>query len=102
MTNFTEKFASKKASTGFISKIIREKSIIYHYETTLVNGQKYFFILDIDKSKHKKFQEDISIPQEIDLNNYGKILHKGYGQPSKELKAELKQKYGLYEDESNI
>lgn len=98
MTNFTEKFASNKNSGGFISKIIREKSIIYHYETNLESGKKYFFILDIDKSKHKKFQEDISIPQEINLNDYGKILHKGYGQPSDELKAELKQKYGLYEN----
>jgi hypothetical protein len=33
----------------------------------------------------------------IDLRDYGTILHSGWGEPSEQLKAELREKYGMYE-----
>lgn len=62
------------------------------------NGKRAFLILEVDHGKAKELSEVLRLPRPLDLRDYGIILHSGWGEPPESLKAELREKYGLYGD----
>jgi hypothetical protein len=93
--SFADKFTAK-SNSGFTAKIIKEKALVYELSFPETDGA--FFILEVDRAKHKDFTRVIKESCNIDLKDYGNILYSGYGMPSNEVKDLLRKKYGLYED----
>ena len=62
-----------------------------------LNKKGYFDKLK-NKPKFKAFNTAWDSDEAMDFNDYGTILHRGFGNPSEELKAELREKYGFYEE----
>ena len=99
--SFAEKFASKVSSTGgMVAKITREKSIVYHLQPKQGNETAYI-IIEIDQTKHEAFQKDYQQAYEakgnLELTDYGTVLHSGWGEPPNKIKAEMREKFGLFE-----
>lgn len=78
-----------------------ESDLVYDLRFPEGDG-KVFFIVRVDPNLHEEFKRLLKTPQVIDLRDYGEILHSGYGEPSDALKAELKDKYGMYQGEGPV
>jgi hypothetical protein len=83
---------------SFVAKIIKESALVYDIRTKDKQGNAVFFIIEIEKSKHNAFREKMAGDFTINLLEYGKILHQGYGEPDDTLKAQLRDAYGMYEE----
>jgi hypothetical protein len=85
-------------TSGFVAKLIKQTALVYDIRTSDENDNAVFIIFEAEKSKRKAFLEKMAGDNIINLEDYGTILHQGYGEPDEALKAELKEKYGLYDD----
>jgi len=84
---------------SFVAKLIRAKALVYDLRFPM-GDFTVWYILEIEHPKHAAFLELCKRPDPIDFRDYGTILYSGFGEPSKELMAELQEKYGMYENES--
>ncbi len=82
---------------GFVAKIIKETALVYDIRWMDERGIPLFAIFEVEKAKWRPFLEKLESDDLFILEDYGTVLHKGEGEPSEELKAELRQKYGMYE-----
>lgn len=88
---------------SFAAKISRNGSLIYELRSCNPLGPVYF-ILKVTKHSHEAFKRMLSDEaggqdETVDLTRYGEVLHKGYGEPPDTLKAQLREQYGMYQDE---
>jgi len=90
--------SNKPDNSTFTAKLVRQKTIVYDLRLPGFNGVVEFFILEVEPSKRKNFLRDREAGKIKRLTDYGTILHSGDGEPSPELKAELTEKYGMYEE----
>ena len=96
--SFAAKFAPKGGGGGsMVAKIIRDNAIVFHISVKH-EGRDAYYVLEVDKPKFKAFNTAWDSDEAMDFNDYGTILHRGFGNPSEELKAELREKYGFYEE----
>lgn len=88
----------KKSS--FADRIKAEKNRCYYLKFTPKDGrQAYYFVL-IDPIKENAFLKALKGTEKFNLEHFGTIINSGYGEPSPELKAEMKEKYKItYDDE---
>jgi len=93
--NFSSKF-SKGSGAGFAARIIMDNALVY--ELKYPKTDNAFFILEVEKAKHTEFLRASEEGRQIDLKDFGKLLYSGYGEPSEEIKEELRKKYGMYKD----
>lgn len=95
--SFAAKFASTKGGANFTARIIKEKALVY--DLRFPEGEREaYFILEVERAKHKDFKHALTQQAPGDLRDYGKILYSGYGEPAESIKAELREKFGMYED----
>lgn len=85
------KIVNKKSSGSFVGKIIKEKALVY--DLRFPETDNAFFIIEVEKLKHKEFKRVLKENLSISLTDYGKILFSGYGEPSLEIRNILKEKY---------
>ena len=93
--SFSSKFQPKTTGVSFAAQIIRDRALVYDLRTQQ-NGQTVYFIVKVDSSKHNAFQAAYSAGQTVNLEDFGEILYSGAGDPSDELKAELRERFGMY------
>ncbi len=95
IAGFTQKFSPM--GKGFVAAIIRQQALVYDLRTKK-RGKSIYFIVQIDKSKFRAFDEALKQDIPMDLRDYGTVLHSGYDEPSPELKIKLREKYGMYDE----
>lgn len=98
--SFAEKFSrSSEAGLSVVDKILREEALVYGVWNTQPNGDKAYFVIQIDKPKHQQFKDALDNGKTgYDLKNFGSILYQGWGEPFGEIRQELNRKYALYND----
>lgn len=84
---------------SFAAKIAYQTALVYDIRAN-VKGHDAFYILQVDKARHSAFKQAMAADGPLDITAYGEILHYDFGEPSDALKAELREKFGMYEDHS--
>ena len=79
----------------FAQHITREKALIYDLRVTL-NEEARYFIMRIPPAKQSVFLQAVARDAGFRLEDYGDILHRGWDEPAEELKASLREQYGMY------
>lgn len=62
----------------------------------LISGEQRYFIIKVSPTKRDLFCRKIESYEELLLENYGEVLHRGWGTPSEDLKKILHDEYGMY------
>ena len=83
---------------GFAAQIAKEKLLVYDLRVVL-NGDPCYFIIKVLPAKRQAFVRAVAEDTGFQLEDYGEILHRGLDAPSEALKAQLREQYGMYEDE---
>lgn len=81
--------------SSFVAKIIKESALVYDIRLKR-GGVDTYMILEVEKSKHSNFLKKMEGAEPFNALDFGNILYQGVGEPSDELKATLKEKYGMY------
>jgi DUF1009 family protein len=80
---------------SFVDNLARKGSVPIHFITCKDPEGKdcYYFLLSSDA----KAKEMVGVSDGVfDINDYGKIIASGWGsEPSDEVKAQLKEEYGV-------
>lgn len=80
-----------------MAAIIRQKALVYALHCVF-DDRKAWYIFEVESAKRKEFEQRFTAGEQVDFTVFGMILHSGWGEePPEPLKAELRQKYGLYE-----
>ncbi len=82
---------------SFAARIARSKALVYDLRATLA-GERQFFIVEIMPARHAAFLRAIDHAENFRLEDFGTILHRGWGEPDDGLKAHLRHRYGMYAD----
>lgn len=59
-----------------------------------------YFYIEVDKTKRPLF-EKFKKGQQVNLEEFGKVLESGYGEPSEEIKERMKEEYNYVEASSD-
>ena len=81
---------------SFVSMIEKNNAFVYDIRT-VQNGKNAFVIVKVAKAKHTIFKMKLG-KEEFDMADYGEILHSGFGEPSDDIKSQMRKKYGMYGD----
>ena len=84
-------------NTSFAAKIQAEKALVYDLRVTL-KGEARYFIIMVEPAKRNAFLKAVEQDNGYVLEDFGEILHRGWDEPSEELKTELREKYGMYDE----
>jgi hypothetical protein len=79
---------------NFVGKVEKDSTIIYDMRVML-NGEARFFIIKVHPHAHALFLRKVEEDKGMTLEDYGTILHRGFGEPDMELKAMLRERYAL-------
>lgn len=87
----------KLASGPISERMARSRALVYDLRATL-NGERRFFIIQIAPAKRAAFLRAVERHREFRLEDFGAILHRGWGEPDEALKADLDRRFRLYAD----
>lgn len=81
---------------SFATKLRQERSNVHPLTYTTDEGRTHYFFLLVDHAKEPKFLKLLESKEgKINLTEFGEILASGYGEPPKELIAEMEAKYNF-------
>ena len=90
----------KKKHGSFAEKVLAEKNRMYYLRFAPKDSDPTYYFVLIDPPKEQAFLDALNGTEVFNLEDYGKIINSGYGEPSAELKQEMKEKYNIqYDDE---
>ena len=79
---------------SYTDKLLKSRIENLRLFTANINGRDAWYILRLDQSKVTQYFTDVESGKEIDLPDYGEILHKGWGsEPPAELVTQLEEEY---------
>ena len=80
---------------GYADKVFRSRDELIRLFTSKVEGEDAWYILQVaDKNKLAIYLKDVESGKSIDLPNYGKVLHKGWGaEPPKDIVQKIEEEY---------
>jgi hypothetical protein len=81
---------------SFAARIEKETALVYDLRVML-EGDARYFIVKIPPTKRAAFLDAVAKDAGFTLEDYGEILYQGWGEPSEEVKAMLRARYGMYE-----
>lgn len=79
----------------FAQHVTREKALVYDLRVML-QGEARYFIVKVSPAKQRAFLQAVERDAGFRLEDYGDILHRGWDAPDEELKAHLREQYGMY------
>ena len=85
----------------FAEQITREKALVYDVRVVL-NEEPRYFIIQIPPAKRVAFLHALEKDAGFRLEDYGDILYRGWDAPDDALKAELRERYGMYSHEEHL
>jgi hypothetical protein len=80
---------------SFAARIAAQTALIYDVRVTL-NGEPRYFIVQVPPAKRAAFIAAIAADAGFTLEDYGQVLHRGWDEPSPELKQVLHTQFGMY------
>lgn len=80
---------------AFSQRVLSSRALVYDLRTTL-HGERRFFIVEVTPAKHDAFLRAVDSREDIRLEDFCTILHRGWGEPDQELKADLNRRFGMY------
>ncbi len=80
------------------ARIVRSRALVYELRAIL-HGERRFFIVDVAPARHAAFLRALERREDFRLEDVGTILHRGWGKPDRELKANLNRRFGMYADD---
>ena len=83
---------------GFAAKILKQTALVYDIRWKDKSGTAFYAIFEAEKNRHRAFLEKVKGDDTFNLKEYGKVLHIGFGEPDDALKEELREAYGMYEE----
>lgn len=83
---------------AFSQRVLSSRALVYDLRTTLAD-QRRFFIVEIMPARHDAFLRAVDSREDIRLEDFGTILHRGWDEPDDELKADLSLRFGMYADD---
>ncbi|MEZ5691557.1 MAG: hypothetical protein R3D71_07825 [Rickettsiales bacterium] len=89
---------SNSNSSNFSERLTKETALVYDFRAT-IDGEDRFFIIKVSPTKRKAFLKAVKDNATFQLEDFGEILHRGWGEPTDDLKQHLQEKYGMYADE---
>ena len=98
--SFAAKFSPRGAGTSMTAKIIREKALVYGLWVDQPGNRKAYFVLEVESAKHNDLKRLLGSGESITLTDYGNILYSGWTEPDDTLKAEFREKYGLFTEDT--
>ena len=84
----------------FVEQITREKTLVYDLRAVLNDEQRYF-IMKVPPAKRAAFLQAVEKNAGFRLEDYGDILHRGWDEPEDDLKALLREQYGMYAEQQD-
>lgn len=82
-----------KLRSNFSSSVMADKSRLYLLRYQPEAGTKIFYFLLVNPLKEKAFLKAMSGTEAFNINEYGKIVASGYGEPSEEVKQQMRDLY---------
>lgn len=67
-------------------------------QTTEASGSRWYYYVAVKGDKLATLQAAIKTSDDIMIEQYGTILARGYGTPTEQVKATMKEKYGCVEE----
>ena len=83
---------------SFAEKYKNASALIYDVRLTL-NDEARYFIINVNPNKHLQFKRAIAEDMGFRLDDFGEILHRGWGEPENDIKQLMHAQYGMYADE---
>jgi hypothetical protein len=80
----------------FTDKLMKNSALVYDLRM-IVDGDARFYILKVHPAKHTAFLHAMKTKQAYTLEDFAEIIERGWDEPCEELKAELHEKYGMYQ-----
>ena len=85
---------------SFVAQVAAGKNLVYDLRFTFPDGRKAYYYARIDPPKKQAFLRALESKTGVmDFSLYGELLEYGYGSPSAELLAEMKEKHNIIYDE---
>ncbi len=85
---------------SFAERIQAQRNRMYYLRFMPADGRSAYYFVLVDPPKEKSFLKALKGTEVFNLEEYGTIVKSGYGDPSPELKKEMKEKYNItYGDE---
>ncbi len=81
---------------SFVARIIHANALVYELRVP-INAEERFFILEVAPAKRAAFLAAVAADTGYILEDFGTVLHRGWGEPPEALKRELHRVYGMYE-----
>ena len=85
-------------STSFAARQlsnIASKERVYGLRYTLLDGSKCYYFLLVDPLKEKAFNRALNGGDAFRLEDYGRLMGQGKGEPSQELKDRISSVYNI-------
>ena len=81
----------------FAQNILREKALVYDLRA-VIDGERRYFIIKVTPTKRAAFIKAVEKDAGFSLEDFGEVLHRGWDEPDDDLKAVLREQYGMYAD----
>ncbi len=88
---------TQTARPDFTARIEQSRALVYDLRVTL-NAERRYFIIRVERSRHAAFLRAVERDQGFIFEDFGDILHRGWDEPDEDLKADLRQRFGMYAD----
>ena len=81
---------------GFTERVLKETALVYDLRWEDASGQARYGIVHVTPHKHDAFLRALEQDAPLELRDYGEVLYTGLKEPDAAIKAELREKYGMY------
>lgn len=78
-----------------LARFERDNALVYDLRAT-INGERLYFIIKLERAKHRAFLDMINTEEGGILEEYGEILFCGWNEPPDERKAYLRERFDMY------
>lgn len=86
--------------SSYAARIEYQTALVYDVRCT-VNGDPWYMIVKVDPAKHDRFLQALENGGSVNFSLYGAIIGCGRMEPSPDVKADLRQRFGMYRDEQD-
>ncbi len=97
--SFASRFSPPTPGGSFVASILKTKALVCELRYLWPEEGEAWYLFEIDAPKRKEFESRLQQNDSLNLTDYGKVLYSGWEIVPENIKAEMREKYGLYENE---
>jgi hypothetical protein len=88
------KLAATNNPESFAGSITQKETLVYDVRA-VTNDEQRYFIIRVLSAKQAAFLRAVEKDAGFRLEDYGDILYRGWDEPEDDLKASLREQYGM-------